>query len=717
MSELEPGTREEQLLQGILNGETSTTIEPADRKERLLKAILENGGGGGGSLPETTSADAGDFLRVDEDGEWDKDPGDDLARIDGYYGGMGVGYADQINSTTGVVDGEAYGFRPTGGASDVGTRKQIRKIVGGTVLFNQMIENGDFEDDTGWNANRANLLVANNKATLTMGLNVNYSAYLQKTNTTSSFITGRKYLVSACITAGKDTRVVFSLNGKYSEEFDLIEGKAALCSAVVTPGTAAGGLIIYVNRGGQLEFGDQVVVEFVQCFDLTKMFATADGIYPSDFRKMFPKEYYDYNAGTLLSVKTSGHKVVSFNLLDSNGEAKLVGGMKTQITGTRTALSYTTAGGRSVALEIDGDGIFTPPVNGVLSVSGPSTDTCVHLVHSGYRNGDYETHAEITYPLDDDLTLYGVPKLDDAGRPYYDGDEYFPGGTVTRRFRQIVLDGTTENRKITTVVQDPYGNYYGYLALDVTGVNTELGGGIISDRFITKKSYKPGCIWIGSSGGNLILGAPTSGITSKTEFNAWLEDNNVTVVYEVASPTTETAESYTANAVVDDFGTEEFIDNRTIPMPVGHETWYPANLRDKLQHLPNLAGADGEYIIQQTGSQMTLKPIKESETQKPAVVTLTWDSEESAYDADLNCAEIWDLFQAGQRVNVKFEIPGYAGFRYEAPIAVFGHGEGVSEYFYEVQQIDPLTSTLMCLYALGSDNNTEWTLSAISLGS
>ena len=39
----------ERLLKGILDGDTTTDIEPASREERLLKAILENGGGGGGS--------------------------------------------------------------------------------------------------------------------------------------------------------------------------------------------------------------------------------------------------------------------------------------------------------------------------------------------------------------------------------------------------------------------------------------------------------------------------------------------------------------------------------------------------------------------------------------------------------------------------------------------------------------------------------------------
>ena len=44
-------------------------------------------------------------------------------------------------------------------------------------------------------------------------------------------------------------------------------------------------------------------------------------------------------------------------------------------------------------------------------------------------------------------------------------------------------------------------------------------------------------------------------------------------------------------------------------IPVGHVTQYQQNLRDKLQHLPDLADADGDYIIHQSNSQMALVPL------------------------------------------------------------------------------------------------------------
>ena len=77
-----------------------------------------------------------------------------------------------------------------------------------------------------------------------------------------------------------------------------------------------------------------------------------------------------------------------------------------------------------------------------------------------------------------------------------------------------------------------------------------------------------------------------------------------TIVYELATPTTETAKPFQYIQIVDDFGTEEFVSTGIVP--VGHKTRYPANLRDKLQHLPSLASADGTYLIQQSGKQMSL---------------------------------------------------------------------------------------------------------------
>lgn len=90
--------------------------------------------------------------------------------------------------------------------------------------------------------------------------------------------------------------------------------------------------------------------------------------------------------------------------------------------------------------------------------------------------------------------------------------------------------------------------------------------------------------------------------------------SGVYLVYELATPTTETADPFTDPQIVDDWGTEEYVDTRDVPMPVGHDTLYSANLRDKLQMLPNAPANTGDYIVHYdaTTRTCTFKPFAEA---------------------------------------------------------------------------------------------------------
>ena len=109
-------------------------------------------------------------------------------------------------------------------------------------------------------------------------------------------------------------------------------------------------------------------------------------------------------------------------------------------------------------------------------------------------------------------------------------------------------------------------------------------------------------ISVNSSGEVLVYDENYTTSASVSSFKTAM--SGVYLVYELATPTTETAEPFQQVQICDDFGTEEFVSTSIVP--VGHNTRYPANLRDKLQHLPDLASADGTYAIQQSSSQMSL---------------------------------------------------------------------------------------------------------------
>ena len=98
----------------------------------------------------------------------------------------------------------------------------------------------------------------------------------------------------------------------------------------------------------------------------------------------------------------------------------------------------------------------------------------------------------------------------------------------------------------------------------------------------------------------------------------WLSNNPLPVVYELVTPTTEEAVPYQQTQIVDDFGTEEFVDaaveagERDVAIPVGNETIYRPNLRAKLEMAPDSpSGGDGDYIVRQSNGQNAYIPLVE----------------------------------------------------------------------------------------------------------
>lgn len=462
---------------------------------------------------------------------------EDFAQIDGSYEGMTVGNAEQLVSTVGVIDKAPYLFRTSGGSADVGDR-ETDMLVGGTVVWNQrMLEYQSSATSNGITTVRD------------FGF---YSVSGTASATWASFgiigggvVDGHVYAMVATFTKNTSSLTGFTistLGGATSNpNFNVSVNSAIGINAKVFKSgkTITSDIIVGFNSlTANVDIG--TIELWLYAVDLTQMFGStiADYVYSLEqanegagvawFKRLFPADYYAYDAGTLMSVKAAAHKLVGFNAYDNTtGKAKLIGGVQYQITGAYTALSLD-----GVSITPDSNGKFTPTVNGELTVTGGNgTTTCVHIVWDGERNGEYAPYIERVYPLDADLELRGLPKLDANNGLYYDGDTYESDGTVTRRY------------------------------------------GI--------RAYQAGDE------------SDTAVITDKTN-----------TVYTLTEPTTETADPYTNPQIVDDWGTEEYVDTRTVPIPVGHETVYSPNLRAKLEMAPNSpADGDGDYIVRHTGGE------------------------------------------------------------------------------------------------------------------
>ena len=488
----------------------------ADKSDTYTKAQVDSA--------LSTKANTSDLPDMSE--YYDKTETDALignkADVDGTYDNMTVGNAKQLKSNVGEVDKVPYLFRPSGGSIDIG-ESETDSLVGGTVAFNQLVNPADFV------LNRGITPVFNNSIISLSGTPTATFANFLKPS--FLLIAGHVYIgIGEVIANPNNLPFKYALN---NSEGGIKNGDMEfMCKMVTTKISGFGANTLDTTA-------DYTGFQFkANLFDLTQMFgsAIADYIYSIEnsnagagvawFRNLFPKSYYAYNAGTLMSVKTSKHITTGFNAYDnSTGKAKVVGGNQYQITGTYTSL---TLDGETITP--NASGIFTPDTSGEITVvGGNATDTCIHLVWDGERNGEYEPYVkhEYDYSGEREVTRYF------GYRDYESGDE---------SLTDAITDGTHTVYKLAT----PYTE---------TVSNPELRG-------IPK-----------------------------------LDANNKLYYYG------DTCSDLPNPQIVDDFGTEEYVDNREVVIPVGHDTFYQANLRAKLEMSPDSPSGDGDYIVRQTNGQ------------------------------------------------------------------------------------------------------------------
>lgn len=338
---------------------------------------------------------------------------DEKANKNGYYETLGAGTATNIKGQT--IEGGTFHYRTTGGASDVATgAATIEKIVGNTIAWNQLVQNGDFSDGTnGWTANGGTLSVANNilSHTTTTNPTAAYSLrVLQNFKSTPNHI----YYACCSIMPPKNTTAIFSLS-RNSSQCAIVGNTWNYISVIINENTTNSSLFaIWLDFSKLLTVGDITKIKIPQLFDLTLIYGAGNEPstpeeFEADYLRWFGKSltYEPYDAGSLRSVRLSGLKSTGFNLYDhTTGTAKLInyenthGDHQYQITGSYTALTFTDIYGVSTSPLVDEDGYFSIRENGTLIVTGGvADDTCVHICWGGERDYEYEEHKTSFAPI------------------------------------------------------------------------------------------------------------------------------------------------------------------------------------------------------------------------------------------------------------------------------------------------------------------------------
>ena len=469
----------------------------------------------------------------------------EYARTDGYYETLTAGNAEQLISTVRITDNAPYLFRTTGGSADVGNRS-YPVLTGGTLVWNQLAQ----MSDTGWTRAGVTLSVSDGKLVVTLSSGAG-NVHKAKINLTTNHV----YAYYANGTKGDGDSKTANYGVSASSDNSSLTTQSETDGTywrVYKPTVSA---YFFIGKANSALAGETATFSAIQLVDLTLMLGATVADYIASLS----------NATARLAFFRQ------YGLFRRHDYAYDAGSLQSVCTSAHKTVGFNAFNPTSGTAQLVGaqqyqiTGTYTS-----LSYADISGDAeTITPDENGYFTPTYSGTLTVTGGTAADTCVHLVwsGEMDD------EWDEYIE--------HTYPLDSSVILRGVPYLTSDNQLAYNG---------DTYEPDGTVT-RYYGIRAYADG-----------------------DENDSTVLTDGVNTQYALTTPTTASADPYTSPQVVDDFGTEEYVDalyaagTRDVEIPVGHTTEYPANLRDKLQHLPDLADADGRYSIQQTGTQMSLTP-------------------------------------------------------------------------------------------------------------
>ena len=186
-----------------------------------------------------------------------------------------------------------------------GGLSRIDKIKGNTLLFNQLVQNGNFADTSGWQAlSDASFTAANN---ICSGTLPNTSSNIR---TDVKCTKGHKYLLISTLKTTA-SRVYVSVAGVGPIYFTSTEFETK--GSVFTWGANSGQWALYIKSDASQSVN--IETKNIMLIDLTLM---GIDVTFSQFGALFPLPYYQFDSGSLLSFNGTGLKTENASQTESN---------------------------------------------------------------------------------------------------------------------------------------------------------------------------------------------------------------------------------------------------------------------------------------------------------------------------------------------------------------------------------------------------------------
>lgn len=404
-----------------------------------------------------------------------------------------INYSKFSNDLTGRIEAtpEEFTFRPSAGDKSIRDESAlIKKIKGNTIVWNQLAQK---ERYIAYNKQYTSLSYSNDIATVTV---LNFTTLGYQIGAKLSYyiprFIGHKYLFVVQIksdvnmTFGVEINTTATLFNEQTtsdfREYSCIEtsDKDGTTTCLISP------------RGYFEEGKNTYYFKKPQCFDLTQMFGAGnEPTTVEEFKALFPNDYYDYNAGELVSMSSNGLFANGFNQWDEQWETGYIGNNGNDYAVSNTIRSsyipvitgesyYCHTGFRTsdkwdmflygyddkkapiFSFSFVGNTVVTIP-NGISYIRfginpdinyGPTYkgNININLSHTGVRNGEYEPYWDATKDLS--IIQKNFPNgMRSAGSVY---DEIsFDEATqkwvaIQRVGERAFVEGDNENAQVTT---------------------------------------------------------------------------------------------------------------------------------------------------------------------------------------------------------------------------------------------------------------------------
>ena len=508
---------------------------------------------------------------------------------------------------------EVIGFRQTNGGDGVGySEAWLDRLKGNTVVWNQYVKTLNSTNYRIYSSTVGSINFTDNSAKITVLSNItNVYVCSLYSNYKIDVIANHKYATFVTAKADKSGRLFHSLDNKYVN----INTQWTTVSFIVNRSSSVTEKI-YIGVSTDFPVGSVIELKDFQVVDLTQMFGA--GNEPTTIEEFNARKPLgvsdDYNEGELISTTSDELKSVGFNAWDEEWENGLLDSKGENLSSTTAIRSVNhipvlpnttyffdspSVTGNGVAfydenkviipanaqvgkvlLPLSPNSEFTTPANcryirfDISSGYGGvyNHDICIHLVHTGTRNGQYEPYKEYRLHLP-------IKDIKDK-----DGNQLFPNGLLSAGSVYDEITATKAIKRIGVVDMGTLSwNYNPSTLRFYCNFNKHNKGlaNVVCPKYPTDNiSVAEKDKMITSSNNYEAIYVKDSSYTSAATFKAAM--SGVMLYYELAEPIEVDIEEWDRRYEVSDFGTEEVISD-TPTTPLKADIIYEYNAKGRIE--------------------------------------------------------------------------------------------------------------------------------------